>query len=415
MRCAVRRPGRRTGRHRRRRIGLSRIPSGAGRPDAVVRRFPAPGEPGPAGRSVAAVGQLGDARKRAPPLLRHLLLRRGVAGRSARRRRQHRVRPGGVGDAASGHRRVRSRPLLPAAADLDSAGLAERAHGCRRAGRRASDRDRAAEPRNRRRQLDFRVLRLRPLSPGPQSRRTGVADLSEFVSVHLDPGHPGVGTLVLSRPPTNAMTRQLYRENEQAAAEVSNREDIAAVVLFGGHEIFTAGDDVPQLRTLTTSEAESWVRVHPAAVDAVAAIPKPTVAAITGYALGAGLGLALAADWRGSGDNVRFGATEVLARLARTVGASRAKELVYSGRFFDAEEALDLGLIDEMVPPDGVYDAAATWASRFVDGPRPAFAAAKAGIDGVYALPPAERWAAERRRYLDVFADSLRRPATQAT
>jgi len=225
-----------------------------------------------------------------------------------------------------------------------------------------------------------------------------VADLSEFVSVRLGTHHPGVGTLALSRPPTNAMTRQGYREIEQAAAEVSNREDIAAVVLFGGHEIFSAGDDVPQLRTLTTSEAESWVRVHRAAVDAVATIPKPTVAAITGYALGAGLGLALAADWRVSGDNVRFGATEILAglvpggdgmaRLARTVGASRAKELVYSGRFFDAEEALTLGLIDEMVAPDDVYDAAAAWARRFLDGPSDALAAAKAGINAVFGPPP---------------------------
>jgi enoyl-CoA hydratase len=252
-----------------------------------------------------------------------------------------------------------------------------------------------------------------------------VADLSEFVSVRLGTHHPGVGTLALSRPPTNAMTRQVYREIEQAAAEVSNRDDIAAVILFGGHEIFSAGDDVPQLRTLTTSEAESWIRVHRAAVDAVAAIPKPTVAAITGYALGAGLGLALAADWRVSGDNVRFGATEILAglvpggdgmaRLARTVGTSRAKELVYSGRFFDAEEAYALGLINEMVAPDGVYDAAAAWASRFVDGPRSALAAAKAGIDGACAPAAAEHWDAERRRYLDVFADSLQRPATQAT
>jgi enoyl-CoA hydratase len=252
-----------------------------------------------------------------------------------------------------------------------------------------------------------------------------VADLSEFVSVRLGTHHPGVGTLALSRPPTNAMTRQVYREIEQAAAEVGNREDIAAVILFGGHEIFSAGDDVAQLRTLTASEADSWIRVHRAAVDAVAAIPKPTVAAITGYALGAGLGLALAADWRVSGDNVRFGATEILAglvpggdgmaRLAHTVGTSRAKELVYSGRFFDAEEAYALGLINEMVAPDGVYDAAAAWASRFVDGPRSALAAAKAGIDGACALPAAERWDAERRRYLDVFAESLRRPANQST
>jgi enoyl-CoA hydratase len=252
-----------------------------------------------------------------------------------------------------------------------------------------------------------------------------VANLSEFVSVHLDPGHPGVGTLVLTRPPTNALTRQAYREIEQAAAEVSDHDGIAAVILFGGHEIFSAGDDMPQLRTLTSPEAESWLLVHRAAVDAIAAIPKPTVAAITGYALGAGLGLALAADWRVSGDNVRFGATEILAglvpdgegtaRLARTVGASKAKELVYSGRFFDAEEAKELGLIDEMVAPDGVYDAAVAWASRFVDAPRAALAAAKAGIDDLYRLAPAERRDAERRRYLEVF-DALAEPsALEAT
>jgi enoyl-CoA hydratase len=244
-----------------------------------------------------------------------------------------------------------------------------------------------------------------------------VAALSEFVSVHVGEDHPGLGTLALSRPPTNAMTRQVYREIGQAAAEVAGREDIAAVIVFGGHEIFSAGDDMPQLRTLTASEAESWIRVRRDAVDAVAAIPKPTVAAITGYALGAGLSLALAADWRVSGDNVRFGATEILAglvpdgggvaRLTRTVGASRAKELVYSGRFFDAEEALALGLIDDMVAPDGVYDAAAAWAGRFVDGPPYALAAAKAGIDDIFELTPAERLAAERRRYLEVFAANL--------
>jgi enoyl-CoA hydratase len=242
--------------------------------------------------------------------------------------------------------------------------------------------------------------------------------MSEFVSIHVGAGRPGVGTLVLSRPPTNAMTRQVYREIGQAAGEIAHRDDIAAVIIFGGHEIFSAGDDMPQLRTLIASEAESWARARRDAVDAVAAIPKPTVAAITGYALGAGLGLALAADWRVSGDNVRFGATEILAglvpdgggmaRLARTVGVSRAKELVYSGRFFDAEEALASGLIDDMVPPDDVYDAAVAWAGRFVDGPQYALAAAKAGIDEVFELAPPERAAAERRRFVDVFASATK-------
>jgi enoyl-CoA hydratase len=238
--------------------------------------------------------------------------------------------------------------------------------------------------------------------------------MREFVSIHSAAEHPGVAALVLSRPPTNAMTRQAYREIAAAAAELGRRDDIAAVILFGGHEIFSAGDHMPELRTLSPSEAETAARVRCEAVDAVASIPKPTVAAITGYALGAGLTLALAADWRISGDNVKFGATEILAglipggggmaRLTRAIGASRAKELVFSGRFFDAEEALALGLIDEMVAPDDVYDAAAGWARRFVDSPPEALAAAKAGINDVFGLTSAEWLAAEQRRYIEVFA-----------
>ena len=237
--------------------------------------------------------------------------------------------------------------------------------------------------------------------------------MSEFVQLVVD---AGIGTVVLSRPPTNALTRQAYREIAAAATEVGHRADVAAVILFGGHEIFCAGDDMPELRTLIPAEAETVARARHDAVTALAGIGKPTVAALTGYALGAGLTLALAADWRVAGDNVKFGATEILAglipdgvglgRLAHTVGASRAKELVYSGRFFDAEEALALGLIDDMVAPDAVYDAAAAWARRFVGGPAAALAAAKAGIDEVFELGPADRLAAERRRYLEVFAAS---------
>ena len=234
--------------------------------------------------------------------------------------------------------------------------------------------------------------------------------MTEFVSVVVSDGSrdAGMAMLLLSRPPTNAMTRQVYREIAAAADELGRRDDVAAVILFGGHEIFSAGDDMAELRRLTAAEAEIAARVRQQAVDAVAAIPKPTVAAITGYALGAGLTLTLAADWRVSGDNVRFGATEILAglvpgrgglaRLTRAAGASRAKDLVFSGRFFDAEEALELGLIDEMVAPDGVYDAAAAWARRFLDGPKQALAAAKAGINAVFEPGPALRLAAGHRR-----------------
>ena len=214
--------------------------------------------------------------------------------------------------------------------------------------------------------------------------------MREFVSIHTLDEHPAIATLLLSRPPTNALTRQMYREITSAAIELGAREDFAAVILFGGHEIFSAGDDVTVLQTLNAEEAEGAAEVGREAVDALAAIPKPTVAAITGYALGSGLTLALGTDWRVAGDNIKVGATEILSgfppnettRLARTIGESKAKDLVFSGRFADAKEALALGLIDEMVAPDAVYDAAMAWAQRLLDHPPQVLAAAKASFGG---------------------------------
>lgn len=236
--------------------------------------------------------------------------------------------------------------------------------------------------------------------------------MREFVSVHTHERQPGIGTVLISREPTNALTRQAYRELADAAAEVSRRADIAAVILYGGHEIFSAGDDVPELQTLDRTGAETADVVRRAALDAVAAIPKPTVAAVTGYALGAGLSLALAADWRVCGDNAKVGATEILAglmpggggcrRLARAVGVARAKELVFSGRFVGAEEALALGLADVLVAPDDVYTSAMSWVGRFVDAPAAALAGAKALIDG--GLDGALDADAQVRRYGEVFA-----------
>jgi enoyl-CoA hydratase len=213
--------------------------------------------------------------------------------------------------------------------------------------------------------------------------------MREFVSVHTSDDQPGIATLLLSRPPSNGLSRQLYREIVSAAAGLGRHDDICAVIVFGGHEIFSAGDDMHELSTLSADEAEVAARVCREAVDALAAVPKPAVAAITGYALGGGLNLALAADWRVAGDNVKFGATEILAgrvpqggtaRLARTVGETKAKDLVFTGRFVDAKEALALGLIDEMVAPDSVYDAAVAWAKRFLDHSPQALAAAKASF-----------------------------------
>lgn len=210
----------------------------------------------------------------------------------------------------------------------------------------------------------------------------------EFVSIHTRDEQPGIATILLSRPPTNALTRQVCREIIAAAAEIGVRDDIAAVIVFGGHEIFCGGDDMTVRATLDPQESAVAAGVGREAFDAIAAIPKPTVAAITGYALGSGLALALAADWRVAGDNIKVGATEILSgfapdetnRLARAIGESKAKDLVFSGRFVDAKEALALGLIDEMVAPDAVYDSAVAWAKRLVEHPPQVLAAAKASF-----------------------------------
>lgn len=208
--------------------------------------------------------------------------------------------------------------------------------------------------------------------------------MSEFVSTHV---RDDIGTLLLSRPPSNALTRQLNREIVAAAAELDADPRVRSVVLYGGHEIFCAGADLGERGTLDAAEDAAAEDVARRAREAVAAIAKPTVAAITGYALGSGLALALAADWRVSGDNAKFGATEIrdglpvapdaAARLARVIGESRAKALVFSGRFVAAEEARTLGLVDELCAPDHVYDAALAWTATVADAPRAALAAAK--------------------------------------
>src|SRR5262249_26210798 len=127
------------------------------------------------------------------------------------------------------------------------------------------------------------------------------------------------------------------------------------------------------------------------AFTAVARIPKPVIAAITGYALGGGCELTLCADFRVCGDNARLGQPEILLgiipgaggthRLPRLVGPAVAKDLVYSGRFVNADEALRIGLVDRVVPPDDVYTTAVEWAQTFVNGPAYALRAAKEAID----------------------------------
>lgn len=201
-----------------------------------------------------------------------------------------------------------------------------------------------------------------------------------------------VATIRLERPPMNALDVAMQGALRAAAAEVSARADVRAVVLYGGPKVFAAGVDIKEMADMSYQDMSNRAGDLQGAFSAVAHIPKPVVAAVTGYALGGGCELALCADIRVAGDNARFGQPEILLglipgaggtqRLPRLIGPAKAKDLCYTGRFVDAQEALAIGLVDRVVGPDDVYDAAREYAARLAAGPAYALRAAKEAIDG---------------------------------
>jgi enoyl-CoA hydratase len=235
--------------------------------------------------------------------------------------------------------------------------------------------------------------------------------LGEFVRLEVA---DGIGTIRLDRPPMNALNEQMQDEILAAAVEASARDDVKAVVIYGGPKVFAAGADIKEMKT--RSYAYMSVRAHQlqASLTAVAKIPKPVVAAITGYALGGGHELALCADFRVAGDNVKVGQPEILLgiipgaggtqRVTRLVGPAKAKDLIFSGRFVGAEEALSLGLLDKVVAPDDVYDAAVAMVKPYVGAASLALRAAKAAIDGGIEVDLASGLALESQLFATTFA-----------
>lgn len=212
--------------------------------------------------------------------------------------------------------------------------------------------------------------------------------MTEFVRLEVD---GGVGTIRLDRPPMNAINRQVQDELVAVSKEATSRTDVRAVVVYGGEKTLAAGADVKEMAGMTYSEMAAVTHELSRGFGAVSEIPKPTVAAITGYALGGGFEVALSCDRRIAGDNATVGQPEILLgiipggggtqRLTRLVGPSKAKDIIFTGRFVKAPEALEMGLVDEVVAPDEVYTRARAWAEQFANGPTRALAAAKNAID----------------------------------
>jgi len=224
----------------------------------------------------------------------------------------------------------------------------------------------------------------------------------------------GLGTIRLDRPPMNALDARVQAELAAAAEEAIERRDVRAVVVYGGPKVLAAGADIKEMQAMSHLDMVERITALQANLGAVAAIPKPTVAAVTGYALGGGLEVALACDFRVAGDNARLGVPEIqlgvipggggTQRLARLIGPARAKDMIYSGRHVRADEALAIGLVDEVVPPDDVYAAARRRAERYVNGPALALRAAKAAVDRGLEVGLDAGLALERQLFAELFA-----------
>ncbi len=212
--------------------------------------------------------------------------------------------------------------------------------------------------------------------------------MSDLVRLEVD---GGIGTIRLDRPPMNALNAEIQEALVGVCREVSGRKDVSAVIVYGGEKVFAAGADIKEMENLSYTDMVDHATLLQEFTRALAQIPKPTVAAITGYALGGGCEVALACDFRVAGRGAKLGQPEILLgiipgaggtqRLARLVGPARAKDLVFSGRFVDADEALAIGLVDEVVEPEDVYTAAVARMAPYVGGPAYALKAAKEAID----------------------------------
>ena len=235
------------------------------------------------------------------------------------------------------------------------------------------------------------------------------ADMEDLVLLERRPD--GVAVVTLNNPKVNALSQAMLARIKEIALDLTANPP-GAVVITGGERIFAAGADISEFGG--TSEGDRIGLGFHSALDAVAAIPRFVIAAVSGYALGGGCELSMACDYRIAGEKAVFGQPEVLLgiipggggtqRLPRLVGSSRAKEIVMTGRQVKSDEALRIGLVDEVVPNDQLHERAFALAAEVARGALQAHAAMKRAIDEGMSSTLADGLLLERQLFTDVFA-----------
>jgi enoyl-CoA hydratase/carnithine racemase len=235
--------------------------------------------------------------------------------------------------------------------------------------------------------------------------------VGEFVNLEVK---NGVGTIRIDRPKVNALNAQVALEIGSAVDAAAADDSIGSLVVWGGQKVFAAGADINEMAERDPVDVFKYIGGFQNVFTRLEQLPKVTIAAINGYALGGGCELALACDMRICADDSQLGQPEILLgvipgaggtqRLPRLVGIGRAKEMIYSGRFVGAEESLEIGLVNEVRAPADVYGRAMEIASRYALGPRVALMAAKQVVQSGVDLDMGSALLVERQAFSALFA-----------
>jgi enoyl-CoA hydratase len=235
--------------------------------------------------------------------------------------------------------------------------------------------------------------------------------MGEFVNIER-PGD-AIATIRLDRPKVNALNRQVSAEIGAAVDELRQDESTRAVIVYGGEKVFAAGADIKEMNELDPVAIYRYISLFQDVFSRLEQLPQITIAAINGYALGGGCELALACDFRICSPTSQLGQPEILLgvipgaggtqRLPRLVGVGRAKDIIYSGRFVAADEALAIGMVTEIAQGD-VFERAVEVAKRYAAGPSVALLTAKQAIQNGIEVDMANGLLIERQGFAALFA-----------
>ena len=202
----------------------------------------------------------------------------------------------------------------------------------------------------------------------------------------------GIATVTINRPESlNALNNQVYSDLNDLFGEIEKDDEVRVVILTGsGEKAFVAGSDITEMAPKSSLEIVPFVEIARLASDRIYNLSKPVIAAIHGYALGGGCELTMCCDLRIASEKARFGQPEVSVgvipgaggtqRLARLIGMTRAKELIYTGDMIDANTALSYGLVNKVVPVEDLMNEAREMAKKLLTKSSAILALAKAAV-----------------------------------